>query len=380
MMRILHIVPSYKPAYIYGGPIESVSKLCEGLAAQGHTVDVFTTTANGETDLPVEAGIPIHVDGVNVTYFKRNTGDPNNISIALWKQLIKSADQYDLVHIQSWWNLLVIGAAVICHSKKVKVVISPRGMLAAYIFNSGKAAAKKMIHQTVGRWALSKCTFHATAPSEYEECQGVIPGWKGFIAPNLLTLPDLAVTKVKNEVFTLIFMSRIHPKKGIEILFDAISRLKVRVRLKIAGTGDEEYIKQLKAAAQDLGIAACIEWLGWVDRENKFKQLMSADLFVLVSLNENFANVVVEALHVGTPVFLSEDVALSAFVKQYDQGWVTTLAVEDVTEKLTQAINDRDKSAEINNNSQNLIREHFSVVKVIGDYVSAYEEVINNKK
>lgn len=314
-MKILHIVPSYKPAYIYGGPIESVSRLCEGLVMAGHEVDVFTTTANGETELDVEAGVPIDVDGVKVTYFKRITKDPTHISPALWKHLYANVKSYDIVNIQSWWNILVIVAACICHFKRVKVVISPRGMLSEYIFESGSSKAKKMIHSMIGRSALSKSWFHATAESEYEECRRIIKGWKGFIQPNIITLPDLPLVKQENEVFTLIFMSRVHPKKGIDILFHALSRLSFDVILKIAGSGEDDYITELKELASKLGITEKIEWMGWVDRKDKFKALMSSDLFVLVSLNENFANVVIESLHVGTPVLVSEEVALSAFVQ-----------------------------------------------------------------
>ncbi|HEY0177983.1 MAG TPA: glycosyltransferase, partial [Pedobacter sp.] len=299
-MKILHIVPSYKPAYIYGGPIESVSKLCEGSAAAGHQVDVFTTTANGETELDVITGKFTLVDGVNVIYFKRITKDPTHVSPALWKYLFTHVRSYDIVHIQSWWNILVIVAACICHYKKVKVVISPRGMLSEYIFKSGNSKIKKIIHSTIGKQALSRSWFHATAAAEYIECRKIIDGWKGFIQPNMITLPALPLVKSENDVFTLIFMSRIHPKKGIEILFNAISRVTFPVVLKIAGSGEEEYIAKLKNLAVELGIAGQVEWLGWLNREDKFKALMNADLFVLISRNENFANVIVESLHMGT--------------------------------------------------------------------------------
>lgn len=379
-MKILQIVPSYKPAYIYGGPIESVSKLCEGLVMAGHQVDVFTTTANGETELPVEAGVPVDVDGVNVIYFKRITKDHTHISLDLWKHLYQNVQSYDIVNIQSWWNILVVIAACICHFKKVKVVITPRGMLSEYIFESGNSKAKKLIHATVGKSALSKSWFHATAEAEYEECKKIIKGWKGFIEPNILTLPDLPVTPYKNEVFTLIFMSRIHPKKGIDILFHAISRLPFEVRLNIAGSGEEEYISELKELAAILGIANKIQWLGWLDRSNKFKALREADLFTLISLNENFANVVVESLHMGTPVLLSSEVALSTFIQQKDMGWVSSLAVEDVVEKLEMAVKDQAKRDRIRDQGRVVIENNFSSEKLIKNYVREYQKIIDTDK
>ncbi|CAM4121996.1 Glycosyltransferase involved in cell wall bisynthesis [Pedobacter westerhofensis] len=375
-MKILHIVPSYKPAYIYGGPIESVSKLCQGLAAAGHTVVVLTTTANGEQELSVEPGKVIDVDGVDVIYFKRITKDPTHISPDLWKYLWSNVESYDIVNIQSWWSILVIVAAAICHVKGAKVVISPRGMLSPFIFSSGYKKIKKVIHSSVGKWALSKSWLHATAQVEYNEFVSVLGECKGFIAPNSVTLPDTSVIKADNEIFTLIFMSRLHPKKGIEILLNAISKLSFPVILKIAGSGDDDYVKHLKAMALRLKVDSKIVWMNWVGREEKFNVLMNADLFVLVSLNENFANVVVEALHMGTPVLISKEVALSTFVNDHHLGWITSLDVDDVVEKLTLAYKDRKRMSWISENSRKIIAETFSEKKLIQNYVDHYQEII----
>jgi len=376
-MKILHIVPSYKPAYIYGGPIESVSKLCEGLAAAGNRVDVFTTTANGEDELPVEAGRVIDVDGVNVIYFNRVTKDPTHVSPALWLHLWKNVKSYDIVNVQSWWSILVIIATCICLIRGVKVVISPRGMLSPYVLTSGHSTMKNIIHKTVGKWALSKSWLHATAQVEYDEFVSVLGSCKGFIAPNNVTLPDLPIVKTENEIFTLIFMSRVHPKKGIEILLNAISKLSFPVVLKIAGSGDVEYTKTLKELSAKLKIGQQVEWMGWLDRDAKFKALMNADLFVLVSLNENFANVVVESLHMGTPVLISKEVALSTFVNDNHVGWVSSLDVDNVAETLAIAHADHERLDWIRKNGRSVIEETFSEKKLVMNYTTQYQKIID---
>ena len=223
-MKILHIVPAYKPAYVYGGPTESVSRLCEGLAASGHEVDVYTTTANGKTELDVTPGEVINVDGVRVIYFKRFSGDKTNISPGLWLKLRKTAKDYDVIHLHSWWNILIVAAARIALRSNTKVIVAPRGMLSEYIFNSGRSGYKKLIHDLIGRKTLAKCRLHATSQAEYDECRKLIPGWEGFVLPNIILLPDTDLPPNINETFTLIFLSRIHPKKGLEKLFEAISK------------------------------------------------------------------------------------------------------------------------------------------------------------
>ncbi|MES2828478.1 MAG: glycosyltransferase [Bacteroidota bacterium] len=376
-MKILHIVPYYKPAYIYGGPIESVSKMCEGLAAQGHLVDVYTTLANGDDELDFPSGIPVLVDGVNVSYFKRSGKGNAFSSPVLWRQLSRTVKSYDVVHIQTWWNLLAIVSAWICYRNKVKMVTSPRGMLSTYIINSGQVLAKKIIHNTIGRFILSKTTFHATARSEYRECKEIIPGWNGFVLPNIISLPEIKILKNENAVFTLIFMSRIHPKKGIELLLRAISELSFKVRLRIAGDGEAAYITQLKELVVSLKIADQVEWLGWVEREDKFLALTNADLFVLASYNENFANVVIESLHVGTPVLVSYGVALSEFVMQNDMGWVTNLEINEICEQITAAYQDSDKRNRIQQEGRAIIDDNFSPGKLVDKYVREYKKVIN---
>jgi len=374
-MKILQITPYYKPAYLYGGPIESVSKLCEGLVLDGHEVHVFTTTANGESELPVEHNKIIDVNGVQVIYFSRITKDPTNMSPKLWKHLYKHVDSYDIVHVQTWWNFLAVIATCICHFKRARVIVSPRGMLSNYIFNSGRSLSKKIIHYTIGKIALAKTYFHATAVAEYDECRDVIKGWDGFVLPNILTLPNIPIQKQVNSTFSMIFMSRIHPKKGLEILFEAISTLDIPIILKIAGSGDEVYIEQLKNLAAELKITEKIMWIGWLNRDEKFRELMASDLFVLVSLNENFANVVIESLHMGTPVLLSNDVGLSSFVKQNNLGWLSTLDVIDVANKIIAAYSDEAKRRNINEHGRKQIDFHFSAEKLIKEYAAEYQKI-----
>src|SRR6478752_7599633 len=364
-MKILQIVPSYKPAYVYGGTIESVARLCEALTNGGTEVMVYTTTANGREDLDVVPGKEQVVDGVKVIYFKRIFKDPFYISPSLWKQLYRDCRKYDVVHIHSWWNMIVIMAAFICKIKGVKMIFSPRGMLSDYIQGNSKENLKRFIQLTVGRFLLKGTTFHATSYSEYNECRKLIPGWKGFIIPNILWLPPLTISKPANDRFTIIFLSRIHPKKGIEMLMEAVSHLATPCVLKIGGTGDENYIQKLKKYVADLNITEKVQWLGWQNRDEKFLTLMQADLFALTSYNENFGNVVVEALNAGTPVLISAETGVCDFVQEYDLGWICKPEMSSVLITLQQAITDREKRKHITSIAPALANNCFSEKKLL---------------
>jgi glycosyltransferase involved in cell wall biosynthesis len=371
-MKILNIVPSYKPAYVYGGPVESIARLCEVLAQAGDEITVYTTTANGKTELDVQPGKEYIIDGVKVFYFKRETKDPLHFSFALLQNLYQHCRQFDVVHIHSWWNIPAMLGAFICNMRKVKTVFSPRGMLSDYIINNSNSRIKQFVHSTAGVSLLRSMTLHATSEAELAECTQVIPGWKGAVVPNIVALPELNIQKTKNDVFTLLFLSRIHPKKGIELLMEAVSKLGNEVCVKIAGIGDENYINELKAKAQELEIAGKLKWLGWKNRDEKFEVLMQADLFVLTSYNENFANVVIEALHVGTPVLLTDGVGLSDFVEKNDLGWVTTTEAGAIKSSLEKAISDKEKRNKIIAVAPAIIKQNFSADTLIPKYKLLY--------
>lgn len=371
-MKVLHIVPSYKPAYVYGGTIESVARLCEGTANVGVDVKVFTTTANGTSELDVTPGKEYTVDGVKVIYFKRIFKDPYYISPALWRQLYRECKSYDVVHLHSWWNMIVIIAAFICKTKKVKMVFSPRGMLSNYILQHSNTGLKKIIDMAGGKKLLKATRFHATSDDEYAECKNFIQDWTGFTIPNIVRLPPIEISKTPNPFFTIVFLSRLHPKKGIELLMEAISKFPEKLLLKIAGSGDKNYIEKLKQYAQKLGIHETTEWLGWQDRNQKFDVLMHADLFALTSYNENFGNVVVESLYTATPVLISKEVGLHSFVEEHDLGWVCSTDTNDINLKLTAAMNNKAKNLHVATAAPLLVKNTFSEESLIPQYIYQY--------
>ncbi|TKB98612.1 glycosyltransferase [Pedobacter cryophilus] len=453
-MKILHITASYKPAYIYGGPIYSVAALCEALVervcspqsavkevlnkeqgakskdklsavgspqsaglrskeerlnastvdgSQTVVLEVITTLANGKEELPYPSGEQKIVEGVPVRYFKRWTKDHSHFSPALLFWLWKNAKSYEVIHIHSWWNLVSMGSVVICLLRGIKPIVSPRGMLGDYTFSKGK----RVFHQLLGIRLLSACHFHATTlmeakeiaaslggdyskveivdlmeksevgspgsavrsrqseggspGSDYDEVRGKSKAGRQqpayldgkiesaigsrqskskavriYVIHNIVNFP--AVLPQKTRVFDgtlkLIFLSRIHPKKGIELLLDALAEVSFPFCLTIVGEGEEGYVENLKLKAESLRLKAMINWYGAVYGDDKFKLLAAHDLFVLPSYNENFANVVMESLAIGTPVLISDKVGLCEWVNANHYGLVHHQTVEALKNEL----------------------------------------------
>jgi len=370
---ILHIVPSYKPAYIYGGTITAISILAESQAALGHNIQVFTTTANGKSELPKGNKT---LDGVQVQYFLRWTKDHTHFSPALLWKLFRTIKKYDTVHLHSWWNLVTIPALLICWLRGVRPFFSPHGMLSNYSLGNESGGAKGVFHRLFGRFLLSKSILHATAQQEAEEGLEMIPNWKYALVPNIVELPerkDYRRKKNKNQPFTVVFLSRIHHKKGLELLFEALSQVDFDFQLHIAGDGEVEYIQRLKQLANDLNIDKKIDWVGWINGEAKYQLLANADLFTLTSHNENFAMVVIESLAVGTPVFLSDRVGLSDYVQVQQLGWICPLEVNKIREYLQEIYTEKEVLSEIRARSAEQIYKDFSAKRIAERYVEVYE-------
>ena len=161
----------------------------------------------------------------------------------------------------------------------------------------------------------------------------------------------------KSTDFTIGFFSRIDPKKGIELLFNALSQVNFNYRLMIAGSGDDKYFNTLKSLACHLNIADKIEWCGWMNGENKFRFMRQLDLFVLTSYNENFAIAVTESLAVGTAVLVSENVGLADYVKEKQLGFVCKTEVAAIKNELDKIYENRNDLVRIKKRHRKLLQK-----------------------
>jgi glycosyltransferase involved in cell wall biosynthesis len=376
-LKILQVTASYKPAFIYGGPTMSVSMLSEQLAKAGINVTVFTTTANGKQELKVEPGKSITVDGVEVTYFKRITKDQTHFSPALLKQLWRGAKNYDVIHVHGWWNTVSVLSGLVAKLQKVPFIISPRGMLSNYSFQNKNNAVKGLIHSAFGQSVLKNSFIHATSQNEYGAVQKIIKPKGIFNLPNFINFTGKVKKTnhiIRNEL-RLIFFSRIEQKKGLDILINALKDVTVPYALTIAGDGDPKYVAGLKSLAVQNGLESKISWIGF--QTDKFELLAKFDLLVLPSYDENFGNVVIESLSVGTAVLISENVGLADYVKQNDLGWICSTDSISVAGAINELYNNRDKLKRINDKAPQKIADDFDDTNLVKRYIGMYTAVIN---
>ncbi|MBN8704490.1 MAG: glycosyltransferase [Bacteroidetes bacterium] len=374
--NILHIVPSYKPAWIYGGPIMSVSELCQWESHTGQEVSVYTTTANGKEELPVQTGVPIDVEGVSVFYFNRWTKDHTHFSPALFLKLWKNAKNFDCIHIHSWWNLLTLFSVFVLFLQRKKYILSPRGMLSPYTL--GHSGLKRKFLKFPGKFLLKNAVFHATSPQEASELKALFPQNQITCLPNFVKIPDPVFShnpKSEPDILNLLFLSRIDPKKGLERSFLILSELTREWTLTLAGTGNPNYILSLKEYAVTLGIENKLSWKGHVGGKDKFQLYADHDFLILLSENENFANVVAESVAMGTPVLISPQVGLSDWITETQTGWVLKdkNKLVDLLSTL-QSINQISENTR--KNGYRLVKEAFYSVNLAKKYVNFYQSLV----
>lgn len=369
-MKILIITPSYKPAFVYGGPIFSVAYLCEQLAKENELL-VLSTTANGAIELAVNTTDVQLIDGVRVRFFKRQTKDHSHLSFGLLRYLWNNGAHYDVIHIQSWWNLVALFSSLICRIRGWRYVITPRGMLSPYTYQS--SFFKRVIHVLLGNFLLKSAVINATTIDELNKVEKLNRKYTIRVVPNYVSLKIPLMERHRNEVFQLLFLSRIHPKKGLDTLIRSLLLLEFKFHLHIVGDGDQNYVESLKKLAEKLNVSNYITWHGSVYGQKKFEIYNSSDLMILPSHDENFANSVLEALLVGTPVLVSDNVGLATFVQESNLGWVYKGDATQLSIAIKSAFEEVAKRKYVNENARSIVQAEFNHDEITRKYLTVYK-------
>jgi len=264
----------------------------------------------------------------------------------------------------------------------IKVVISPHGMLEPYILNRN-SYKKKLALILYQKKAITTADFLlTTATSELENIRRL-----GFIQPTKI-IPnglDISAIKEKNPIETespflnILFLSRIHPKKGIELLIEAVSRLKDQnFKVIIAGEGDQNYIDFLVKLTATKEVSHKIKFLGGVYGQDKWDLYEQANLFVLPTYSENFGIVIIEALAAGMPVITTKGTPWQE-LETFNCGWWIDLNVDNLSNALNHAIHtSREELKSMGLRGRKLVEEKYDNKVLAKEMVEFYKEVLKS--
>jgi glycosyltransferase involved in cell wall biosynthesis len=306
-INVLHVTPSFYPAIKWGGPIFSTKAICDGIAALPNMkISVLTTDAAGPDTsdrLNVAKHTYFEVEKYTVTYTRRIAG--HAVSPGLLMRLPNTIRRADVVHLTGTYNFPTLFTLLFARLLGTPVVWSPRGALqATATWSSAPRIRIKHLFEKVAQLIRPKHTvLLVTSDDEGSESVTRLKGISVHVIPNSVNIPTtqkIFKNRRTDPSISLLYLSRIHPKKGIETLLSAMRELPSTFTLDIYGDGDPNYIKTLHENAADLG--ARVKFKGIVSGDAKIVAYQNADIFVLPSYSENFGIVVAEALAAKTPV------------------------------------------------------------------------------
>jgi glycosyltransferase involved in cell wall biosynthesis len=374
-MKILHVVPTYVPAWKHGGPIRSVHGLCKALAARGHEVTVFTTDVDTGGTVPVGRAVPL--DGVEVWYFPVSAPRRLYRSPAMGAALAERIGGFDLVHLHSVFLWPTSAAARAAERAGVPYLLAPRGMLVADLLRRRGRWRKALWLRLVERRTIARAAgLHVTSELEAEEARRLgVPLPPVHVVANGIEpepAPDGAVPSMP-EPF-LLFLGRVSWKKGLDRLIPALSHVP-GIALAIAGNDEEGCRPKLERLAAEAGVAGRLRFLGEVHGEDKAALLHRAAALVLPSYSENFGNSVLEAMAAGRPVVVTPEVGLAEVVREAGAGLVVDGDPTILGPALRDLLGDPPRMDEMGRRGAEEARQRFGWEAVAQRMEAVYREV-----
>jgi glycosyltransferase involved in cell wall biosynthesis len=388
-MKILHVIPSI--ATVRGGPSQAVQEIVKELLTLDVDAEIVTTNDNGNDLLDVPLGQLIKYNDVPVQFFQRFSPKIHAIrefafSSQLTRWLWKNISEYDLLHIHAIFSYPSTIAMAIARLKNVPYIVRPLGQLCEWSLQ--QSARKKQIYlDLIERENLKHSqAIHFTSELEQQEAEQLNLGVPGFVLPHGLSIPPAipdARLRLRQHLNLpvdqpiILFLSRLHPKKGLDYLIPALGKLQnYRSTFVIAGSGSSEYTDQLKSLVMSAGISDRTHFTGFLAGDTKNLFLQGSDLFALTSHSENFGVAVLEALAAGLPVLITPGVALAAVVEQDKLGYVIPQDVLQIANAIEDFLNQPQLSKEMGDRARQLVLDKYTWNNIARQMIEIYTRII----
>ncbi len=381
-MRIVEYL--HRIDFVYGGPPRAVVDLCRILHRRGHDVTVATTVTkdvpagwiDGSEDAPSVLQVPppalpgrLYMPG----------------QLTELRDAIASAD---VLQLHGVWERANIQISRIARKVGVPYVVTLRGMLDDWNMTQ-KGLKKRMYLNMGGRKVLEGAAFvQCTAEGERAQSHKWFPKGHPRVIPNIMDLTDFETLRGRGPAEArwpvlrepgphLLFLSRLHVKKGIEHLLRAMPRLVEAngdLQLFLAGPGEPSYVDSLKELAESVGVADRTHFTGHIGGDEKWSLYESCDLFVLPSSQENFGFVQFEALACGTPVMTTKLVDTWREIVESGGGIAVEQSADDIVEGIGPLLQDRERLAAMGRAGREWVFDKMSVDHIAGQIEAMFAD------
>jgi glycosyltransferase involved in cell wall biosynthesis len=382
-MKILHVVRGLTNS---SGTTHIVGPLSEEQARLGHAVSVYFVEKGATPPVLPDPGL-VSVRSFPATALKGNPG----VSLPFKRCLDETIGCFEVVHIHAIWNFPTYYAMRTAGRAGVPYIVAPQGSLEPWALSSA-SWRRRLYAEHMERPLLQKSSrLQALSQAESAQFRAYGLDVPTVVIPNAVQA-DWLRTRHANLAAdlglppgtrTVLFLSRLHPKKGLDILliaFAAYAREHAGVALLVAGCdGGSGYERAMRARARSLGLGQRCLFLGEVRGQYKTKLFAGAHAFALISHSEGLPLAVLEAMASGVPVIVSPRCNLPE-VASADAGIIVDVNPEAVLTGLRNLFAGAERMRRRGENGRRLVRERFTWDKVAGRTVAIYGEMIQSAK
>jgi glycosyltransferase involved in cell wall biosynthesis/SAM-dependent methyltransferase len=395
-MRILQVIGSLAPRY--GGPSTSCPALCRALAERGHDVTIYTTDADGAKRMDVPLNQPVLMDGFRVHYFPAWRHPREfKISPSLSAALQRTAGDFEVVHIYSYYGHWVQAAARACRVRGTPYLLHPHGSLDPFLL--GRHSLRKRAY---ARFAGDACWSNAAgilfASAEELRLASAAAPSRGAKAPEprqfivpcgvdnqwFHPLDSIAEARIAQTLAHLgdsplvIYFGRIDFKKGLDLLarvFGSVARSNQTARLVLAGPESPGYGAKVRAWLRDAGVLDRATFLGPLAGTDRIALLHRARLVVLLSYSENFGQVIAEAMAAGAPVVISDRVNIWPEIDRAEAGIVVPCEVEPAARAIEALLAHPDAARRMGARGREFVERNWAWPVVIEKFLAVYTAI-----
>lgn len=386
-MKILHIIPTVDPKG--GGPMEGVRQYGIRAEALGHRIEVLTLDAPSEeflNDFP----LTVHAIGPSIGGYKYNA--------RLKQWVTQNATHYDAVIINGLWMYHGFGAWKALRKLPVPYFVFTHGMLDPWFKkNYPFKHLKKWLYWPWAEYRILRDAKRVLFTCEQERLLARESFWLYRVKEAVVNYgagspPNADFSGLKDKFLgnypqlrnkrLLLFLSRVHEKKGVDLLLEAFARVATSnkdLHLVIAGPCEGPYLQILKTLERRLGITDRVTWLGMVRGDAKWGAFAAAEVFVLPSHQENFGIAVAESLACGVPVLVSDQVNIWREITNDDAGFAGPDTIDGTESSLrrwlTLTTTQREKYSE---NARKCFNSRFTSQAMAESVTSTISEAIKN--
>ena len=353
----------------FGGPARSVPLLARGLSAAGVDVTLMVVRSDDMNDALLDGS------GVKLKVLEKG------YKVREVREFI-AQEKFDLVHGQAIWEPLCHFARVAATKCGVPFISTPRGSLEPWSLEQKRI--KKLVAMLLyqKRDLNASVRIHATSTLEAENIRALGIKTPIAVVPNCIDVDSLPCrTSTEGVKKQVLFLSRIHPKKGIEMLLDAWDAIHENFpdwNLVIAGNGDPIYTEELHGAISRMGLSRCVRMLPSRFGKDKLALYAESALFVLPSFSENFGVVIAEALACGVPVITTTNTPWE-LINGKHAGWCINLGQEELENALVEAMSkDLDELLKMGTKGSEFVRKAFSVPVIASATLKMYEAALDS--